>query len=173
MSTMLRRRGVNTQSAAPAPQAPKPANSPRLRLRVADNAAARAAQANNARAELDEHLQLIAKLDTELDNLMAALADQHKIVEDIMRRNKLSEHCDGAYKATIVEVFSRQSTVIDPKRFKASVADKDFWDCVTIAVGKAEEVLGKKELGRISDITPGKSQGYQFKLKKVDAKKVG
>lgn len=171
-TTLLRRRSIRADvPAAPSAETPV-SHAPRLRLRVANNAASRAQADRSVRNEIDEQLQLIASLDIEIDQLMEKLQGAHAKIEKLMSQGKINDHSDGNYNASIVEVFSRQKTVIDPKRFKAQVGEKEFWACVEVPVGKAEEILGKKELARISDVTPGKSTGYQFKLKKVEAKKV-
>lgn len=149
----------------------RPGVAPIRRLRVVrNNAATRAQQADTARERMDAHLQTIANLDVELDDVMARLEKEHEAVEKILRESKLGKHSDGKYTVSIDEVVSRSSRTVDPKRFKASVTDKDFWGCVSVSVTKAEKVLSERELNEISRIEPGKVTGYAFKLKRIERK---
>lgn len=167
---LIRRRVPVSVTPVPAPR-PAIVNRPARRIRVVrNNAATRAQQAQEARESINVHLKSIANLDSQLDDLMVQLNAQHAEVEAILRKAKIDKHSDGAYVASIEAVVSRQSRTVDPKRFKAAVADVDFWGCVSVSVTKAEKVLSERELNEISKIVPGQVTGYAFKLKRLESK---
>jgi len=167
---LLRRRVPASVTPVPASR-PAVVNRPVRRIRVVqNNAATRAQLAQETRGKINEHLKLIANLDSQLDELMVRLNAEHAEVEALLRKAKIDKHSDGAYIASIEEVVSRQSRTVDPKRFKAAVADSDFWGCVSVSVTKAEKVLSERELNEISRIVPGQVTGYAFKLKRLESK---
>ncbi len=167
---LIRRRIPVSVTPVPAPR-PATVTRPARRIRVVrNNAATRAQQAQEARETVNEHLKLISELDNQLDDLMVRLNAEHAEVERILRGAKIEKHSDGKYTASIEQVVSRQSRTVDPKRFKAAVADADFWGCVSVSVTKAEKVLSERELNEISRIEPGKVTGYAFKLKRLEQK---
>lgn len=140
------------------------------RFAHANTAAAQAAREQSARVTLEEDLQSIANVEAEIDVLLEKLGGFHKKVEQTLRDSRMSSYSNGVHVAKLEETFSQQRATVDPKRFKAQVTDKDFWECVSVQVGKAKEVLGEKEFFRIADVVPGKSNGIAFTLKAVKKK---
>lgn len=168
----LRRAARPAPAKAVAAQVSRAAPTPgRLRFARSDTAASRAVQRRTATEEIDDQLKSVAILEAELDKVHAKLTEHHATIEAMMRENRISEHSDGKYVVAVKESFSRQSITIDPKKFKANVPDKAFWDSITVGVTKAREHIGEKELMRISDVVAGKSTGFVFSLSSVDKKK--
>lgn len=137
---------------------------------VANNAATRAAKAKVARAEIDRFLKLIAEAEYAIDEAVARNNLAYAQIEAIMREHNIEEHSNGVHIALIEQVFSRQTRTIDPKKFKAAVASEDFWKAITVSITEASKILTEKELNTVSDVTPGKSQGFLFKCKRVERK---
>ena len=169
MRHLPRRVQVAVASAPPIP----PRVVMRRTLRVTSNNTAihRAERLKVVRAEIDEALQALAKNEQQLDEVMAEQERIHGVIEKLLRDNNLNVHHDAHYETGIAEAFSRQSTYVDPKKFKAAVSNADFFKCIEVMLGKAREVMAQKELDRISDITPGKSQGFKFYVKPRTRKK--
>lgn len=141
------------------------------RPRVANNASTREQAAKAARERIDQHMLRLAEVHRLMDELSDEQDTLHARIEDELRGANLSEHSDGVYRATVEEVFSRQTTTIDPKKFRAKVADRTFWETVEVPVGKAKGVMSLKEYNEIADVVSGKSMGYVFKIKPVERKK--
>lgn len=122
--------------------------------------------------EINEQLQLIAKCEDEIDDASARLSEAHAKLTDLMTEARTTSYTNGKYVAEFVDTMSRASTVIDPKRFKANVADADFWKCITVSVTEARKVMTEKEIGQISKIEPAKKTGTTLKVQKVKVKVV-
>lgn len=133
---------------------------------VANSAEARHAKAEEARAEIDTQLKLIAAAENAIDDAMADIEAARKAIESKLRDNNLTSHSNGLYFAELVEQFTRQSRTIDPKKFRNAVANDVFWESIAVNIGKAEQHLTEKELTAISDVIPSRSSGIVLKVKK-------
>lgn len=120
-----------------------------------------------ARKRIDELLKSVAKAEAEIDRAQAVLHPMHQEIEKLLRDHNIESHSNGVYRTEIAETFSRQSTDIDPKKFRAEVPEKIFWDCITVGVTKAKEILGEKEVMRIATVVPGKLTGHIYKFSRV------
>lgn len=139
--------------------------------RVLNNAASRFHAANAAREQITEQLKLISQAEHEIDKAQAIITEATAKINELMRQNNLQMHSNGVHSAVIEETFTRQSTHIDPKKFRAAVSADVFWDCIEVAVGKAREHMTSRELDKISDVVPAKSTGYRLKIKRLEVKR--
>lgn len=163
-----RRVGLGTARATPTATSTAVTASRLVPLRRAvhkNTAVAMAAQDSDTRAQLNDVLQSIAIAEANVDAAVEKLSELHKQAEKLLRESRLTEHSNGAHVVALKETFSSQKTHLDPKRFKASVADADFWACIDVSITKAKSRLGEKEFFRIADVTPGKSNGVAFTIK--------
>lgn len=138
---------------------------------TADSAANRATAAAEARREIDEQLKLISTAEHAIDDAQADIASAYRVIEEKLRAHNLTSHSNGSHFAELVEQFSRQSRTLDPKKFRAAVANDVFWDCVSVNIGKAEQHLSEKEILKISDVVPAKLMGIILKIKKLEPRK--
>lgn len=129
------------------------------------------AQKERAKVEIEKQLKLISNAHRQIDDAQIISEQAHKVVEAQLRLANLTEHTDGVYKAALVEVWSRQSRTIDPKKFKAHVGDIAFWGSIKVSVEKASEHLTEKELAAVSDIQAGRMTGISLKVDKHKTRK--
>jgi hypothetical protein len=114
-------------------------------------------QVDKAR-EVDKIGYRVAILRAAHEKAAAELALEEKKLFEAMKQAKAwtlpldFELDDHAYNAVFaVETpLSRSSTIIDPTKFHAAVADEHFYNCISVSVTKAREVLGEKQIERIS-----------------------
>lgn len=121
-------------------------------------------------AELSELLQSIAQADSQIDSLVEQRDTATERIKTLMETHKRTGHLAHGYKATLAESYSRESTEIDPKQFKARVGDTDFWKTVRVNVTDARTVLSEREIGEISKTTPKKYQGMKLKVEQLKTK---
>lgn len=140
---------------------------PQRKLRLASDRLDRLAR---DRATMLEQLKLISDAEAAIDAAQANIDAAHAKVEELMRAHKMSTFDNGALIAEILETFSRQSRKVDPKIFRSKVTADEFWQCVSVDVTKAEEVMGKRALNGIADVTPAKSTGYVLKIRPMKKK---
>jgi hypothetical protein len=117
--------------------------------------------------EVERQLKSISDAYAAIDQAQAAAETAMKIVEAQLRSVNLKSHSDGMYVAELAEVWTRQSTKIDPKKFRAHVEADVFWESIKVSIEKAKEYLSEKELVGISDIEPSKLTGVFLKVNKV------
>lgn len=130
--------------------------------------------ADTAKTDIAEKLKLISQNNAIIDDAKMETDKLTAEIDELMRKHKLNGITDGKLVAELVEQFTRESRFIDPQRFHAAcVREADFWACIEVMVTKAKEVMGTKELDKISKITPSKSQGVVLKIKeyKTEAKR--
>lgn len=149
-----------------APQAAT-TQAPQRRLRVASDRLDRLAR---DRSTMLEQLKLISDSEAAIDAAQANIDAAHAKIEQLMRDHKMSTFDNGAVIAEILETFSRQSRKVDPKIFRSKVNADEFWQCVSVDVSKAEEIMGKRALNGIADVTPAKSTGYVLKIRPMKKK---
>lgn len=172
MQKLIRRLpGAAKPAAAVAPPAAKSASetpSPIRRLRFTSASAADAAQ---KRAELQQLLHLIAEQDDAIDAAVEARTAATAKIEPLLRELRLDSFSTDRRRAEFSEVWSRQSTYIDPKRLKAKVTDKVFWECIKVLVGDVEKHLSKKEFVDLCDIKEATLTGHVVKVVDLEKKK--
>jgi hypothetical protein len=155
----------------PAPSVATPTAPGRLHRVTSKNTAhTRAASANAARERINVLLQSIANHEDIIDNTLAEMERANGEIEQLMRANNISMHSDGHYVSEIYEAVSRQSRTIDPKKFRNAVGDAAFWGSIEVGVTKAKKHMSEKELDAISDVVPPQSQGFKYRIKKVERK---
>lgn len=120
--------------------------------------------------EINEQLQLIAQCETEIDEASAKLSQAHAKLSELMTASATTSYTNGKYVAEFVDTMSRASTTIDPKRFKANVADADFWKCISVSVTEARKVMTDKEISQIAKVESAKKTGTALKVTQVKTK---
>lgn len=128
---------------------------------------------NRAKDDIAAKLKLISQAYADIDEATAKIDEASKVIEARLKSVNMTEYSDGVLKACIEETFSRQSTYIDPKKFRAAVESDAFWSSIKVLLEEASKHLSKTELARISDVTPGKRTGTRFTVKPVDKKRGG
>lgn len=117
-----------------------------------------------SRARIDEQLKLIAKAEADIDDAQARIESAHRIIEAQLRLCNISFHSDGLFNAELVEQWTRQARVIDPKKFKLAVSNDVFWKSISVNVGEAAKHLSEKEIAEIADVKPPQKQGIILKV---------
>lgn len=168
VSTFLRRRPA---PAAVSPPLQRTLLAPLVRrsltpVATASSAVEKMRLEGRARKTIDEKLKLITDEERKIDDAQAAIEQARKVVEAQLRLANISYHTDGVQVAEIVESWSKQTTVIDPKIFKNNVTSDVFWGCVKVGVEKAKEHLAAKEFAKVSTEVPGKLLGHVLKISK-------
>lgn len=138
---------------------------------LAGSAADLHAQKERVKREIEKHLKLISDAHQQIDNAQVIVDNAHKVIEAQLRLVNLTSHSNGVYVAAMVEVYSRQSRTIDPKKFKAHVGDDVFWGSIKVSVESASAHLTDKELAAVSDIKAGRLTGVQLKIGRKQAGK--
>ncbi len=125
-----------------------------------------ATQKANPRAEsrAKELLQLISNLEEEIGGLQYALKENLEELETVMKGGKLSEVSEGKATAAFVRSSGKAQNIIDPKKFFNKVDEEDFFAAVTISVTKAKDLLGQKELDKITKTIPAKPGDEKLKI---------
>ena len=111
------------------------------------------------------------KVDTSvMDDLMKSIANSQdevaklgiKITADLAALHKLMGAAKTKFHQVeniVAEVYcpaGRATNVIDPKKFKKAVSEKDFWESVTVGVTKAKALLPDKVVAGMTKTIPGK-----------------
>lgn len=113
------------------------------------------AAAKKTKHEMQETLKSIAKMQATIASLESNIAPLLESLQKDMEAAKLVFlECDTA-TADIVRSAGKSSNVINAKKFFDKVEEDDFFACATISVTKAKEILGQKELDKITKKTPG------------------
>lgn len=159
---------TRTRRPVPATPAKAPARVVMRRPRTAP--AAPAAETDDTAHLINEQLQLIAQCEDTIDTASARLDEAHATLSKLMSEAGTTAYTNGKHVAEFVDTMSRASTTIDPKRFKANVADADFWKCISVSVTEARKVMTERELGQISKVEPAKKTGTKLKVERVKVK---
>lgn len=136
-----------------------------------DSAASREATAARAKVVIETNLKLISEAERKIDEATLEITQAYKIVEAQLKLAGLDAHSNGVLVASLVEKWTRQSRTIDPKKFRNKVANEVFWSSISVNLTKAGEHLTDKELTDMSDVVPGKSQGFSLEIKPVKVKR--
>jgi hypothetical protein len=126
-----------------------------------------------AKADIAEKLKLISQAYAEIDAATASIDEMSKVIEARLRSVNMTEYSDGVLRAGIDDVFSRQSTYMDPKKFRNAVESDAFWSSIKVVLAEASKHLSKTELARLSDVTPGAKIGSSFSVKPVQNSRKG
>lgn len=160
---LLRRKSLPPQSVE-APKATKTIHA--IRAPLAGSVADNFSRTAKAKQQIEVQLKLISKAYDAIDTAQEIVDTACKVLEAQLRLVNLKSHSDGVYVASLEEVWSRQSRVIDPKKFRAQVDAEVFWGAIKINIDQAKDHLSEKELARISDVTPGALTGIKLKVAK-------
>lgn len=115
---------------------------------------------------MKEKLKSIAENQIEIDRLSKVVAGLTTGLMQDMKAGKLSHVENSIAFVDIVRSAGKASNVIDVKAFfkKVGGATDDFFAAVSIGVTKAKDILGQKELDKITTTTPGKAGDEKLKL---------
>lgn len=180
--TRTRRSATTATQSTPAKPAPQIATAPRptpvlrgaiRRPPVGDAAPDFLQMRERAKADIADKLKAISNAYKEIDEATARIDACSKVIEARLKSVNMTEFSDGVLRAAIEDTYSRQSTYIDPKKFRAAVESEQFWSSVKVILEEASKHLSKTELAKLSDVTPGKKTGTRFTVKPVDSKRKG
>lgn len=106
---------------------------------------------------MKEKVKSIAEKQIEINRLTALVAGETTELMRAMKAGKLSHVETSVALVDIVRSAGKSSNVIDVKAFfkKVGGATDDFFAAVSIGVTKAKDILGQKELDKITKTTPG------------------
>ena len=119
---------------------------------------------NPHKEKAEELLQLISNIEVEISDLNSALKENMEELEEHMRKGHLSSVSAGDALAEFVKPAGKAQNIIDPKKFYERVDEDDFFSAVSVLVTKAKELLGEKELGKITQRIPGKTGEEKLKI---------
>ena len=111
-----------------------------------------------------ELLQLISNIEIEMSDLNVALKENMEELEELMQEHRLSEVSAGKAHAALVRPAGKTQNIIDVKKFFKAVDEDDFFSAVSVLVTKAKELLGQKELDKITRSIPGKLGEEKLKI---------
>lgn len=111
-----------------------------------------------------ELLQLISNIEIEMSDLNVALKENMEELEELMQEHRLSEVSAGKAHAALVRPAGKTQNIIDVKKFFKAVDEDDFFSAVSVLVTKAKELLGQKELDKITRSIPGKLGDEKLKI---------
>lgn len=115
-------------------------------------------------AKAKEILQSIAEKEDEIASLSSSLAALKEELEQEMRAGRLTSVTEGQYTAAIVRPSGKAQNVIDAHKFYDLVEQEDFFGAVSVSVSKAKELLGQKELDKITTKIPAKPGDEVLKI---------
>lgn len=111
-----------------------------------------------------ELLQLISNIEVEMSDLNVSLKENMEELEELMQEHRLSEVSAGKAHAALVRPAGKTQNIIDVKKFFKAVDEDDFFSAVSVLVTKAKELLGQKELDKITRSIPGKLGEEKLKI---------
>ena len=91
----------------------------------------------------------------QIDAAKRTLDLRSKEAFETMRAAKLTTHSCAQGDLKIKVPSGRSSTTIKPREFHDLVVDDDFYDCVSVSVTKARNVISGKEINEVATVTPG------------------
>lgn len=103
---------------------------------------------------------MITKRD-ELDESIKALSAE---LEEAMKSGKISSVEIEEATAAMVRSSGKAQNIIDPKKLYSKVSEADFFSSVSVLVTKAKELLGQKELDKITSTIPAKLGEEKLKI---------
>lgn len=102
--------------------------------------------------QVQDLLKQYKALEEEMEPIMAAMAELKTSMAELMESGGLEEVVHGLYQAKYAAPATRATTIIDPQKFSDEVSSEEFWDCVSISVTKAREVMSERALKKVSTI---------------------
>lgn len=115
---------------------------------------------------MQDVLQSISKFQQQVDILNSEIAEKEKVLFSLMEKGKVDLVDCFLATAAITQSAGKATNLIDPKAFKKKVDEKDFFNCISVSVTKAKEVLGQKELDSITTTIPGKLGERKLSIKR-------
>ena len=134
------------------------------RIRRIRNDVAKLKVNSAAKGILEDTLKSIAKLADQAAKINAEIAQKETELFDMMLKNKFEKVEVEAATAEITQSAGKSTNIIDVKAFRKKVSDDDFLACISVGVTKAKEVLGQKELDKITTTIPGKTGEKKLKI---------
>lgn len=111
-----------------------------------------------------ELLQLISNIEVEISELQDALKANLEELESEMKEGGIDKLTKGNATATFVRSAGKSQNIVDPKKFHSCVDEKDFYSAISVSITKAKELLGQKELDRITTTIPAKVGEEKLKI---------
>lgn len=109
-------------------------------------------------------LKLISNLEQEIGEKNATLKETLEELEVVMKAGHLDSVSEGKAHATFVRPAGKTQNVIDARKFYDKVDEDDFFSAISVLVTKAKELLGQKELDKITTSIPGKAGEEKLKI---------
>ena len=109
-------------------------------------------------------LKSISNLENEIGELNASLKGIVEELEVLMKESHLSRVAEGDAVAEFVRPAGKAQNIIDARKFYAKVDEDDFFSAISVLVTKAKEILGQKELDKITTTIPGKTGEEKLKI---------
>lgn len=134
------------------------------RIRRIRNDVAKLKANSAAKAIMEDSLKSIAKLQEQAEKIRIELAQKETVLFDMMVKNKFEKVEVDAAVAEVTQSAGKSTNIIDVKAFRKKVSDDDFLACISVGVTKAKEVLGQKELDKITTTIPGKTGEKKLKI---------
>lgn len=134
----------------------------RIRRVRNDVAKLKANKANTA--IMKDLLQSIAKLQEEAACATREAAERETALFGLMTAGAVDRVEVADAVAEVTQSAGKASNIIDVKAFRKKVSDDDFLACISVGVTKAKEVLGQKELDKITTTIPGKTGEKKLKI---------
>ncbi len=91
----------------------------------------------------------------QIDAAKRTLDLKSKEAFETMRAAKINSHSCAQGDLKIKVPSGRSSTTIKPREFHELVDDDEFYDCVSVSVTKARNVISGKEINEVATVTPG------------------
>lgn len=107
----------------------------------------------NYEQQVQELLSQYKALEDEMEPILIAMAALKTSMAELMEEGELEEVLFGMYQAKYAAPPTRATTTIDPQKFSDEVSPEEFWDCVSISVTKAREVMSERALQKVSTTT--------------------
>ncbi|MEG1121191.1 MAG: hypothetical protein RSE62_03210 [Citrobacter sp.] len=128
---------------------------------------------HDAKALIDEKLQLIAKNNADIATLALSNADAEKAIDEALTAANLPGYTNGRMEVSRVNTYSKESKVIDPVQFNEVVTPEVFWECIKVSVTEAKKHLTDKAIVDIcSEIKGAVKTGTALKITEVKRKVV-
>lgn len=122
-------------------------------------------KANKANvAIMKDLLQSIAQLQEKAAEATRESAEKEATLFTLMHNGSVDRVEGEDAIAELTQSAGKATNIIDVKAFRKTVSDEDFLACISVGVTKAKEVLGQKELDRITTTIPGKTGDKKLKI---------
>lgn len=131
---------------------------------------------------IENHLKLIAVTQNRIDYLRASIQPEidlnnieieriKGVLREEMVKAGLNDFTDGEWEAKFVTEMTRASREVDIVKVRDALSEEDFMQVIKVQVTKLREVMGEREIDKISDITPAAPGETKFVVGPVEIKK--